>query len=203
MANVYEPGEDSALLQKAIRDFFITHPGIQVTNALDMGTGSGILAVTLCNYCRDVLAVDINPEAIEATVRYAKSNHVQNLTVTISDLFNTIHGTFDIITFNPPYLPFDPEQDAEDIALSPKETVADEDIKAPVHMKGNELIIRFVKHAKAHLNPNGNILLLFSSLSSPEDIFKACNDEGFSNELITSEKHAFEELFVYRLWVKR
>ena len=221
MATVYEPREDSLLLQTAIRDFFITHPGVQVINALDMGTGSGILAAALCNYCRDVLAIDVNPEAVDATVIYAQSHHIQNLTVSVSDLFSSVKGSFDLIVFNPPYLPFDKEQDAPDIALSPalpspKETVEDqeqshlakedegigESENIRERIEGNELIIRFLKEAKQHLNAKGNILLLFSSLSKPEGIFKSMDQEGYAYEQLLTQKMFMEELFVYRVWVK-
>jgi len=195
---VYEPREDSALLQRVIRDFFITHPGIHAETGLDMGTGSGILALTLCNYCREVLAVDVNPTAVDATLQAAEKEHATNLTVSLSDLFSTATGIFDIIVFNPPYLPFDPQSDAKDIALS----AAPDDAKANATnvTKGNELIIKFVKEAKTHLSATGNILLLFSSLSSPQEILEEIKTTGFLNELLATEKHFMEELYVYHLW---
>ena len=52
---VYEPAEDSYLLQKFVKK-------LVKGKVLDMGTGSGIQALSVKG---DVLAVDINPEAVE------------------------------------------------------------------------------------------------------------------------------------------
>ena len=56
--DIYEPAEDSYLLQKYVKE-------LAIGRVLDMGTGSGIQAITALKnlQVRLVLAVDINPEA--------------------------------------------------------------------------------------------------------------------------------------------
>ena len=102
---IYEPAEDSYLLQEQLKNF--VKPGMKV---LDMGTGSGIQAKTAKELGAEVLAVDINEGCVE---------HVKNLEIdTIqSNLFSKVTGKFDIIIFNPPYLPEDPRE-PEDSARS-------------------------------------------------------------------------------------
>jgi release factor glutamine methyltransferase len=62
-------------------------------------------------------------------------------------------------------------------------------------IEGPEIIARFLKEAKDHLNKNGKILLIISSLTgNPEVIFK---DYKFT--LLDEENFFFEKLFVYLL----
>ncbi len=60
---IYDPREDSFLLQKQIKNYA---KGL----VLDMGTGSGILAEEAAKYAEKVIAADVNPEVIE----YCKKN---------------------------------------------------------------------------------------------------------------------------------
>lgn len=96
---IYEPRDDSFLLQKHIKDYA---KGL----VLDMGTGSGIQAEEAVKYADKVIAVDINPEAI----RQHKEIEFRE-----SDLFSNVNEKFDLIIFNAPYLPNDPKD--PDVAL--------------------------------------------------------------------------------------
>ncbi len=118
---IYEPAEDSYLLQEEVKKF--VKPNMKV---LEIGTGSGILAETAKNMGADVLAVDINPEA----VKYVKEKEINSI---VSDLFSNVEDKFDLIIFNPPYLPRE-GMEPEDSQLA---TTGGE--------KGNEVIERFLK----------------------------------------------------------
>src|SRR3989344_8622037 len=98
---IYEPHEDSFLLVKQIKKLS------KDKKVLDMGTGFGILAETaLKSGARDVLAVDIN----EGVVSYVMSKGIK---AKISNLFSNVNEKFDLIVFNPPYLPEDELEDRE------------------------------------------------------------------------------------------
>ena len=58
-----------------------------------------------------------------------------------------------------------------------------------------------MKQAKSHLNNNGVILLLFSSLSKPNIILKKAKELGYNFKEIANKKLDFEELFVYEFKV--
>jgi len=165
---VYQPSEDSHLLASVLKSYVTPD-----TKVLDMGTGSGIQART----CKDlgatsVTAADIDPEVIKT---------VKDLKVIQSDLFSNISEKYDLILFNPPYLPEDPDEAGIDTTAG---------------KTGNEIIIRFIKEAKNYLNKNGKILLLISSLSKPLVIEEESRKLGLKIEEIANEKLFFEKLFV-------
>ena len=74
---------------------------------LDLGTGSGILAVTLAAEWPEALAiaVDISQEALDIAIKNAAAHEVsERVSFTISDWFDAVAGQFDLIVSNPPYI---------------------------------------------------------------------------------------------------
>lgn len=138
---IYEPAEDSYLLQEQVKKY--VKKGMKV---LDMGTGSGIQALTALEKGAEVTAADINPECVE----HLKKLGIQTIQ---SDLFQNITGSFDLIIFNPPYLPLDPRE--------PK----DSQLSTTGGKKGSETLNKFLKQARSHLKENGKILIVISSLT--------------------------------------
>jgi release factor glutamine methyltransferase len=144
MNSVYSPTEDSFLLQKYVDKLVFGR-------VLDMGTGSGVQAITAAkkNQVEKVVATDINVDAIFATKNLAKTNGVTDKVFAIhSDLFKNIHEKFNWIIFNPPYLPS--EKGIIDATWDGGET-------------GKEVIQRFLTKASNYLKENGGILLIYSS----------------------------------------
>jgi release factor glutamine methyltransferase len=176
-SKVYEPKEDSALLA----DNLIIEKGDYV---LDMGCGSGIQAIVASRKAKKVLAVDINPQAIETAKRNAETNNAENIDYRISDLFLKIKSDekFDLIAFNPPYVPSD-EKDMESKAWAGG-------------IMGRETIDRFVEDASKHLTEKGRIELLVSSINDPQDIISALKKKNLETKILASQKLWFEELFI-------
>jgi release factor glutamine methyltransferase len=73
---------------------------------LDMGTGSSsTVGLTLWKQCGCyVVCSDINPEIISMAQENIEYNHAP-IQVTHSNLFENIEENFDIVVFNPPYVP--------------------------------------------------------------------------------------------------
>ena len=93
---VYEPAEDSFLLAEAALSIIKNSE-----NILEVGCGSGIIcAVIKKNTRAKITGIDINPYAVECT----RDNGIEAIR---GDLLKSIKGKFDIIIFNPPYLPTD------------------------------------------------------------------------------------------------
>lgn len=102
--------DTEVLVENAIKiaksDYF-PHKSIK---ALDIGTGSGAIAVSFGYYCReaDVLGIDINPKAVEVARRNVKSNKLDNVKIIKGDMFmekfDFPNEKYDIIMSNPPYI---------------------------------------------------------------------------------------------------
>ncbi len=169
---IYEPAEDSLLLQKYVKKY-------SLGKVLDMGTGSGIQAITALDKTRDVLAVDIDRESVDLVKK-------KGISAKISDLFSNINEKFDLIIFNPPYLPED-EREPEDSALA-----------TTGGKKGYEVLERFLKQAKKFLRTKGKILIVVSSLTG--DVEKLFKKYKFHFRKLEEKKLFFEKLYVYLLY---
>ncbi|MEK6936744.1 MAG: HemK2/MTQ2 family protein methyltransferase [Nanoarchaeota archaeon] len=168
---LYKPAEDSFLLQKQVRKY-------AKGKVLDLGTGTGIQALTALEKTPNVLASDINIEA----VKHCKKLGIKAIK---SDLFQNIKEKFDLIIFNPPYLPEDNLNLKDD-----KNFIGGE--------KGSEILEKFLSQAEKHLNKNGKILIVFSSLTP--DVNKIIKKHKFKFKKLAEEKFFFEKLFVYLIY---
>ncbi len=173
LMDVYEPRDDSFLLQKLIQ-------GRVCGRVLDMGCGSGVLTVEAAKHAGSILAADINPNAVEAT-KHAAMN-LKNVEIIESNLFSNVKPqAFDIILFNPPYLPDDPE--VKDTALDGGK-------------KGYELTLRFLNEAIPFLTSDGEILLLFSTLTGKKRIEQEVARLALVMQILEEKKLFFEKLYV-------
>jgi SAM-dependent methyltransferase len=73
--------------------------------AIDLGTGSGVHAILASPHCQQVVAVDINPRAIEFARFNGALNGLDNIEFVLSDLFTQVESGCDLLTANPPYAP--------------------------------------------------------------------------------------------------
>ncbi len=173
MRSLYEPGEDTELLITQVEK-------LAYGDVLDMGTGTGMLvkAALKNKNVKSVTGADINPYAVE----YCKKT-IKGAKFVQSDLFENIKGKFDVITFNPPYLPEEKKEDLETALMTSG------------GYKGYELLIKFLKQAKEHLKKDGFILTVFSTLTGPEEVFKEAKELGYDAEILDSKKLFFEKLY--------
>lgn len=171
---MYEPREDSFLLLKHLKKYIKSEDKI-----LDMGTGSGILAKEASKYGRAVVACDINDKIAK---ELSKEQENQKITFIHSDLFSNIKNVrFDLIVFNPPYLP--------------SRSVIHEDTDGG--KGGVEIITKFLEQAKAYLQRKGKILLLCSSYN--KNITRLFKKYKYNFRKIDETSLFFEKLYVYEL----
>lgn len=180
---IYEPREDSYLLQKHIKKYCKKDYIV-----LDMGTGSGIQAKEAAKYCKKVTAVDIQKNVIKRLKKEQSENKkrkiLRKINYKVSDLFSNIKQKFDLIIFNPPYLP-------QDVGI--------DDIAIYGGKKGYELIEKFLSQVNNYLKPDGKILLLFSSLSKEKKVVEFIEKYGLKYKFIGGTKVFFEKLSVVLL----
>ncbi|HTY91198.1 MAG TPA: HemK2/MTQ2 family protein methyltransferase [Methanocella sp.] len=174
--DVYDPGEDSYLLvEAALKEI---KPGDRV---LEVGTGSGVVSLFIKDISPYVVATDISPIAC----RNARINEVQAIR---ADLFSGICSRFDLIIFNPPYLPTVPEERLE--------TWLDRAFNGG--LTGRKEIERFVKDIDRILSPGGRVLTVISSITGIGETEALFKEKGFRMETVATEKVPFEKLVVLK-----
>jgi methylase of polypeptide subunit release factors len=137
-----------------------TAPGRRV---LDLGTGSGIIAICLARLGRQVSAADLSGEALRAAQRNASACGVE-FACFRSDLLAGVPGRFDVIAFNPPYN-FRPDTFATNVAKNLVRRVpvvrrgSGLAMPRPVLRFHQQLIERLMRQAPEHLAPGGRVIL--------------------------------------------
>lgn len=177
LPEVYNPSDDSYLLLKCVD----VVPG---ETLLEMGCGAGLVALHAAKAGAKVTAVDVSPHAVECTRRNAARNDLR-VEVLRSDLFEKVAGSYDIIAFNPPYLPED------------SRTSSWIERGWSGGREGSEVAVRFMEEAWRHLAPRGKVYLILSSLGGLISVLQASRNR-YSSELLEERHMFFESIYGYR-----
>lgn len=120
-------------------------------SVVEVGCGSGILSLSAARAgATSVVALDINPAAVQAARMNAKKNNLPQVTSLHSDLFSALpaNKTFDVIICSPPSFSGEPRDDAD---------------RAWHAGPGYRDILPLFDQAAQRLNENGKMYLLISS----------------------------------------
>ncbi len=183
--NVYEPAEDTFLLA----DNLGARKGERV---LEFGTGCGLLAILAARAGAQVVATDINPAALECARANAVTHGVaDNIDFRLGDLFEPVAGErFDLVIFNPPYLPVEPDEALNGPLDRAWEAGPD----------GRVIIDRFLRELPNYLTPNGRALFVQSSLANISKTIQMLKTNGFHVNTLR-KKLSFEELCLLRCFI--
>lgn len=184
---VYQPEADTyLLLEVALKEI---RSGDRI---LEVGTGSGYIAAGIMGLLQSqlegndessfVVGTDINPHA----VRCAREKGVE---VVRTRLFDGLRGSFDLIVFNPPYLPTLDEEKIEDWLEHALDGGPD----------GRAVLSRFAKEVGMVLAPGGRVLLLISSLTGEDAVIENFTKLSYKVEILTKRRVFDEELIVLRI----
>jgi release factor glutamine methyltransferase len=152
---------------------------------LDMGTGSGILALHAAAGGGLVTAVDISPAALACAKSNAQLNGLgDNIVFLQSDLFDSISRSsrFDAILWNPPFYPSEPVNDA------------DRAWKAGTSYR---VIDRFASTVRPFLSPGGTVTLILSAFVDVPMILSMFRGQGFTYLCVQTRRRIAEQFFIY------
>lgn len=206
--DVYSPSDDSYLvmdyLKRVITDQkFDELPLLEIKKVLDLGTGTGIIAVFLemiklqCkNFQSEIFASDVNPNAIECAKKNEKLNNLdEGIYFIKSNLFESfpkrLMHSFNIVIFNPPYLPSiqDLNHQNDDSTWNGGDS-------------GVEIIMLFFNQVKYFLSENGLIYFVCSSNTPIQFLLDFLTSEGFYVEEVDRIHFFFEDIILNKARIK-
>ncbi|MHA1310442.1 MAG: HemK2/MTQ2 family protein methyltransferase [Candidatus Helarchaeota archaeon] len=179
---VYEPCDDSFLFAENLEinkgDF-----------VLEVGTGCGLLSIIAAARGAHVISIDISPIAIKCALKNSRLNKVENrINFLVGNLLNPlIPYCFDVIIFNPPYLP----GTCDKSDLLAKSWSGGE--------KGNEIILEFLEMVDNYVHLKSRILIIISSLSRPKEIFETIKNKSMEFKILKEEKYFFEKIMLIEI----
>ena len=176
--NVYVPAEDSYLLAENLE----IKEGQSV---LEIGTGSGIVAMYASRLTDKITVSDINFDACELARKNFEANNIENIEILFGNMFEPVEKRkFDVILFNTPYLPTEDDE------------VIDDTINYAFDggLNGRKVIDLFLNEVGNHLNDGGIVQMIQSSLSGNEETLEKLDNLGFIAEIKASEHFFFEDI---------
>jgi release factor glutamine methyltransferase len=175
LSNVYMPSDDTfVLLEEALKVV------CETDYVLEVGTGSGIISKFLSKKAKSVIATDINPYAV-------KNARINAVKVRTGHLFANLAYNFDVIVFNPPYLPTLTE------GHEPKDWLNKAWDGGPT---GTEVIMEFLSEVTNYLAEAGKVLIVVSSLTDLRKIITKMTDLFEEVHIVATKKFQFETLYV-------
>lgn len=155
---VYQTSGDSELM---IESVYITPE----QNFLEIGCGTGVVSIALAKKALEGVGVDINDKAVANSVLNAKTHNVSNVSFFISNVFENVSGTFDVIVCNPPYTQHDARDAIDRMFWDPND----------------EMKRTFFKEVGSYLKPNGHIYFGWADFADidVELPFKLAEEYGY------------------------
>ncbi len=178
---VYPPSDDTYLLYD--------HVELKgASSFLEIGCGTGVLTLKAAKNVDRVIATDISLDAVLNTIENLYRNGMEHrASVLQCDLLSAFNDNvkFSIIAWNPPYLPKGDIDTSLDDALVGGE-------------KGNENIMRLLPEIPAHLEKDGALYLVISSLSDPDEITWLMKHLRLEVEVVAEKRLFFENLLLLK-----
>ena len=187
--NVLDPRGDT----ETLIDYVIGKPRKTV---LELGTGSGVIAVTLACEWKEVqvTAIDISEDALLlAQINAEKFNVQDKIHFLKSDWFDNVEGMFDLIISNPPYVGW---MEQDEISIEVKKY--DPEIALFAGNDGFDAYKRIIPNLAKFLNPDGFVVLEIGA-SQSKKVKKMMNSFGFFDVEIVKDLSGKDRLITSKL----
>ncbi|NKC10697.1 MAG: methyltransferase [Gammaproteobacteria bacterium] len=163
-------------------DYPIDYLGGRTRRALDMGTGCGVGAVFAAHQGYDVVAVDINPDAVRCARINALTNRCEDkVDVRHGDLFAPVAGEqFDLVLFNPPFF------------VGESRSLFDQS------WRGVDVLERFARGLPEVLLESGQALIVLSTDGVPGRLLAALEHHQMALSIVMQRHLGNEIMTLYR-----
>jgi release factor glutamine methyltransferase len=164
---------------KPSKDTFLLADNLDITRKdeiLEIGTGTGLIAVYSAQRSKRVVATDIDEEAIKCALKNVIANRTYNVELKNGDLFEPVQNEkYDLILFNT------------------YNTTANKD-QSEDFSKSREIIDKFILELNDYLNEGGRFQIVQSSDCDIEKTISKLEESGFVVEIKAREKILSSEL---------
>ena len=171
--------ETETLIEKTIK--LIKSLNLENSNLIDLGTGSGVIAITLKKEIPslNITAIDKSKEALKVAIENSKLNNV-NVDFQNQDIFNyELPENVSIVISNPPYIEEDSNYN-QNVLYEPKEAIFVSNINPLIYYE------QILKIAKEQINKK-HLIAFEIDEDHKEDMHKLCK-KYFPSDNIVIEK---------------
>lgn len=176
--DVLIPRPDTELLIELSLNLIADKPGARL---IDLGTGSGNIAITLAAERPDlqVFATDLSDKVLKIAGQNAKAHNIDNINFIQSSWFEEIsHSEFDLVISNPPYIAQDdPHLLQGDVRFEPEKALISEN-------QGLKDITAICNQARSFLKTDGTLLIEhgFDQQSAVQELFNTFDFQGIKTQ---------------------
>jgi release factor glutamine methyltransferase len=162
--------------------------GGKASSVLEIGTGTGVVALSAARFAEHAVATDVNPQAVLCALGNAESNGLAGkVSILEGDMFAPVAGQrFDAILCNPPYLK-GVRRTAVEMAYFAGENL--------------EWISRLATEGPGYLQPGGAMYCVFGDAGDVRSLVERFEREGWSADCVARRHIPSEELSIWRFRV--
>ncbi|HDL8432179.1 TPA: peptide chain release factor N(5)-glutamine methyltransferase [Yersinia enterocolitica] len=173
----------------------LAHLPVTPCRILDLGTGTGAIALALASERPDcaVMGVDIKADAVALARHNAKKLAINNVDFLQSSWFDSVSGRFTLIVSNPPYIDAnDPHLNEGDVRYEPHSALVAE-------AEGIADLVEIIRQSPAYLEVGG-WLMLEHGWQQATAVQKLLNNSGFS-AVMTYKDYGNNDRVTLAQWV--
>ena len=163
---------------------YIEKQDLRQKRFLDLGAGSGLIAMLAARQGAKVLATDISPIAVEYLEKNSENNRIP-IQIIHSDLFQKIpKQPFDIIAINPPYYKKQPQSNSD---------------YAWFCGENGEYFINLFKDLQDYIHPKSLIWMILSDGCDLQMINELAQQSGFLMKVVFETENLIENNFIFKI----